>query len=119
MKNFFAFIVLFAISGTAVAGSPTYLDCLFSENRLFKVTINEYNNTVTIDYSTGLIRTYQAIFSANEVKFVDVDDSSGGIATSIFTINRTTLKMNREIPSISSTDEGQCSLVKAPPSRKF
>jgi hypothetical protein len=117
MKNFFTFLTLLAISGTAIAGSSTYLDCLFSENRLFKVTLNEDAGTATVDYSTGKISTYQANFSANEVKFVD--DSLGGAATSIFTINRTTLKMTRELPSISSTDEGQCSLVKAPPSRKF
>ena len=117
MKKSLILIALFTICGTAVAGSPTYLDCLFSENRLFKVTLNEDAGTATIDYTTGKISTYQANFSANEVKFVD--DSLGGAATSIFTIDRTTLKMTRELPSISSTDEGQSSLVKASPKRKF
>lgn len=111
MKKFIALIALCVTCGTAVAGNPTYLDCSFSENRLFKVTLNEDAGTATIDYGTGKVSTYQAKFGANEVRF---DDDN-----SIFTVDRTTLKMTREIPAISSTDDGQCEIVKAPPARKF
>ena len=108
---------LTVLTSSTFAANPVYLDCQFSENRLFKVTLNEDAGRATMDYGTGKIATYAAKFSANDEKFLD--DSLGGAATSIFTIDRTSLKMIRFIPSIKSNDAGQCKLVQAPKNRKF
>lgn len=117
MRKLLALVCFAVLVPGAFASNPVYLDCQFSENRLFKVTLNEDAGRATMDYGTGKISTYAAKFSANDVKFVD--DSLGGAATSIFTIDRTTLKMVRFLPSIKSTDVGQCKLVQAPKNRKF
>ncbi|MBK8451864.1 MAG: hypothetical protein WAQ53_14910 [Thiofilum sp.] len=110
-------IGLAVLTSSAFAANPVYLDCQFSENRLFKVTLDEDAGRATMDYGTGKIATYAAKFSPNDVRFVD--DSLGGVATSIFTIDRTSLKMIHFIPSIKSNDAGQYKLVQAPKNRKF
>ena len=118
MKKKFAFVSLafLFITETTFAGSPTYLSCDFSENRTFKITLNEDIGKATIDYGTGKIANYPAQFNADTVKF---SDSLGDIASSTFTINRTTLDISRTIPAIHSSDPGKCHLVNIPKNRKF
>ena len=117
MKRHILSAMMLLASATANAGDITYLDCVFSEDRLFKVTLNEPESIASIDFLTGSVKVLKANFGATDVTFED--NTAGGAANSTFIVNRTTLKMARVIHAISTTDTGQCTIVEAPKSRKF
>ena len=113
----FLSIALLLISISNAYAEPVYLECTFSEDFVFKSTLDESNLKVTSTHvQSGYTFTTDGMFGPDSVMYVD---HKGELAERHWTISRTDLSISYTIPNINSTSNGKCKIIKAPKERAF
>lgn len=133
MRSTFALIAILGIPFTAV-GKPVYLTCVVESpwypNMESEVTLDESLGKATVLPTKGTGKTFDAVFSSNEVRYGDVSDLNFMQTTQTYIINRTDLTVTLETkmtffdgPRAGTEDvktrTGKCSIVAAPKQRLF
>ena len=98
-------LVAYAATATSASAAPVYLLCVVNDSAPFDVALDEANSIATApSFPKGDIQRTQAIFTADTVRF--------GSRATIYTIDRVTLRITREVPLVNITSTGKCQIQK-------
>lgn len=98
-------LVAFVATVPSASATPVYLSCVVDSSTPFDVALDEDNATATAPAwpKDDILRT-RAVFSADKVRFVS--------GASVYTIDRVTLRITREVPLVKMSSTGKCEIQK-------
>ncbi|MGO2374816.1 MAG: hypothetical protein ACTJH9_13780 [Pseudoalteromonas sp.] len=100
MKKVIVPVTLLLASNFAFA-APVYLECVTTNDdgveSLYSIKLDESTGKITHTHGNGSAFNADGFFSANEIAYKRVSNSSGSLTIDTYGIDRTTLKYSRKL----------------------